>query len=169
MARATARIAAMQLIFEQMAGGEGGDDTLQMVYDELRSEKDVNVKEDEPGVSDRAWISTVLEGVLNHVDDLDEKINGASRGWTVERMPWVDLTILRLGAWELLYEQGVPGPVIVNEAVELAKKYSEPAAGRFINGVLGTILREKETDGKAAEASAEGSPMEDAPTEEETP
>lgn len=161
MARATARIAAMQLIFEQMAGGEGGDDTLQMVYDELRSEHEANVREDEPGLSDRAWIGEVLEGVLNHVDVLDAKINAASRGWTVERMPWVDLTILRLGAWELLYEQGVPGPVIVNEAVELAKKYSEPTAGRFINGVLGTILREKEAEEKAAAA-----PMVEAPAEE---
>ncbi len=146
MARATARIAAMQLIFEQLAGGEGGDDSLKMIYDELREENDLGVRENDPGVADRAWITTVLEGVLGHLDELDEKIGGASRGWTVERMPWVDLTILRLGAWEILYEEGVPGSVAINEAVELASRYSEPGSGRFINGVLGTILRQKEAD-----------------------
>lgn len=144
MARATARIAAMQLIFEQLAGGEGGDETLQMVYDELREEHELSVRKDEPGVADRAWIATVLSGVLEHLEELDEKIGSASRGWTVDRMPWVDLTILRLGAWEILYEPDVPGSVAINEAVELAARYSEPSSGRFINGVLGTILRQKE-------------------------
>lgn len=144
MARSTARIAAMQLIFEQVAGGQGGDETLQMVYDELREENDVGVREADPGVADRAWIGQVLEGVLDHLDELDEKINGASRNWTVDRMPRVDLTILRLGAWEILYEADMPGSVAINEAVELANRYSDPASGRFINGVLGTILRQKE-------------------------
>ena len=59
-------------------------------------------------------------------------------------MPRVDLTILRLAAWEILYEEDVPGSVAINEAVELASRYSDPDSGRFINGVLGTILREKE-------------------------
>lgn len=144
MARGTARIAAMQMIFEQLAGGEGGEDTLQMVYDELREQQEPDVKDTDPGVADRAYITTLLEGVLNHLDELDEKIEGASRNWTVDRMPRIDLTILRLGAWEILFEEGVPGPVVINEAVELANRYSDPASGRFINGVLGTILRQKE-------------------------
>ena len=144
MARATARIAAMQMIFEQLAGGQGGEETLQMVYEELRSEDGLEVREGDPSLADRAWISGVLEGVLEHLDTIDEEINAASRNWTVERMPKVDLTVLRLAAWEILYEEGVPGAVIINEAVELAGRYSSPESGRFINGVLGTILRKKE-------------------------
>lgn len=144
MARSTARIAAMQLIFEKLAGGQGGDETLQMVYDELREEPEGGVRESDPGVADRAWIDTVLQGVVEHLDELDEKIEGASRNWTVDRMPKVDLTILRLAAWEILYEADVPGSVAINEAVEMANRYSDPASGRFINGVLGTILRQKE-------------------------
>ncbi len=144
MARSTARIAAMQMIFEQQAGGQGGDETLQMVYDELREEIELGVKDADPGVADRAWIEKVLSGVLDHMDALDEKIQAASRNWTIDRMPWVDLTILRLGAWEILYEDDVPGSVAISEAVTLAGRYSEPASSRFINGVLGTILREKE-------------------------
>lgn len=144
MSRPTARAAAMQLIFEQLAGGQGGEETLQLVYEQLREDDQLHVGKDDPNVEDRAWIQEVLEGVLDHLDELDEKINAASRNWTTARMPRVDLTILRLAAWEILFGTGVPGPVIINEAVELAGRYSEPASGRFINGVLGTILRSKE-------------------------
>lgn len=147
MARVTARAAVMQMIYEHLAGGEGGEETLQMVYDQLRRDGVPGVEEvrqTEPGQADRAYITRVLDGVMTHLQELDEKIAAASVDWTLERMPMVDLTILRLATYEILYEADVPGSVAVNEAVELANRYSEPASGRFINGVLGTILREKE-------------------------
>lgn len=137
----------MQMIYEHLAGGEGGEETLQMVYDELRAEGVPGVeaiRDNEPGAADRAYITRVLDGVVNHLDELDGEIEAASREWRVERMPRVDLTILRLATWEILHEEDVPGSVAINEAVELASRYSEPASGRFINGVLGTILRKKE-------------------------
>ena len=142
MARVTARAAVMQMIYEHLAGGEGGEETLQMVYDELRAEGVPGVeaiRDNEPGAADRAYITRVLDGVVNHLDELEGEID-----WRVERMPKVDLTILRLATWEILHEEDVPGSVAINEAVELASRYSEPASGRFINGVLGTILRKKE-------------------------
>lgn len=147
MARVTARAAVMQMIYEHLAGGEGGEETLQMVYDELRAEGVPGVeaiRDNEPGAADRAYITRVLDGVVNHLDELDGEIEAASRDWRVERMPKVDLTILRLATWEILHEEDVPGSVAINEAIELASRYSEPASGRFINGVLGTILRKKE-------------------------
>ena len=147
MARVTARAAVMQMIYEHLAGGEGGEETLQMVYDELRAEGVPGVeaiRDNEPGAADRAYITRVLDGVVNHLDELDGEIEAASRDWRVERMPKVDLTILRLATWEILHEEDVPGSVAINEAVELAGRYSEPVSGRFINGVLGTILRKKE-------------------------
>lgn len=146
MARTTARAAVMQMIFENLAGGEGGEETLQMVYEALRKEGVPGVEtigENEPGKSDRAYITRVLDGVLSHLDELDEAIQAASPRWQISRMPRVDLTILRLAAWEILHEDDVPGSVAINEAVNLASRYSEPASGRFINGVLGTILRKK--------------------------
>ena len=137
----------MQMIYEHMAGGEGGEETLQMVYDQLREEGVPGVGEirpGEPGKADRAYITRVLDGVLSHLDELDAEIAAASRDWSIQRMPKVDLTILRLATWEILHEEDVPGSVAINEAVELAGRYSEPVSGRFINGVLGTILRKKE-------------------------
>lgn len=147
MARITARAAVMQMIYEHLAGGEGGEETLQMVYDELRKDGVPGVDEirpTEPGEADRAYISRILDGVLSHVTELDEKISVASVNWSLERIAKVDLTILRLATYEILYEDDVPGSVAINEAVELANRYSEPSSGRFINGVLGTILRDKE-------------------------
>lgn len=147
MARITARAAVMQMIYEHLAGGEGGEETLQMVYDELRKDGVPGVDEirpTEPGEADRAYISRILDGVLSHMTELDEKISAASVNWSLERIAKVDLTILRLATYEILYEDDVPGSVAINEAVELANRYSEPSSGRFINGVLGTILRDKE-------------------------
>lgn len=145
MARTTARVAAMQLIYETCAGGEGGEESLRMVYDELRDENTRAVSEKDPTLADRAWLDRAVSGVLKDLDLLDERINAASKNWTVERMARVDLAILRLAVWELLNEKDTtPGPVVINEAVELANCYSGESSGRFINGVLGTILREEE-------------------------
>ena len=159
MARSTARTAAMQMIFEKLSGGEGSEETLRMIYEELMGDQSPYAKAqatDEQGDAepkwnksfreDHAWILNALSGVLEHLDDIDAEINRCSRGWTVERMPRVDLTILRLATWEILYENDphVPAPVAINEALEIAAKYSDPDSGRFINGVLGSINRAKE-------------------------
>lgn len=145
MARAMARVAAMQLIFEHFAGGEGGMPTLQMIYDELRAEHPDGMTQSDPGMADRARIERVLQGVIENQEELDERIQAVSKNWRIERMAQVDLTILRLAAWELLYETDVPGSVVINEAVEMANTYASEGSGRFINGILGTILRQRET------------------------
>ena len=131
MARTTARAAVMQMIFEHMAGGEGGEETLQMVYEALRKEGLPGVdsiSENEPSESDRAYITEVLDGVLAHLDELDEAIQAASPRWEISRMPHVDLTILRMAAWEILYEEGIPGPVAINEATSPTASPSRRAA-----------------------------------------
>ena len=158
MARTTARAAVMQMIFEHMAGGEGGEETLQMVYEALRKEGLPGVdsiSENEPSESDRAYITEVLDGVLAHLDELDEAIQAASPRWEISRMPHVDLTILRMAAWEILYEEGIPGPVAINEAVELTKKYGADEDYQFVNGLLGAVARDHGLDADAAAEQAE--------------
>ena len=143
MARSVARTAAMQMIYERLSGGDGNDDTLRMIYDELRDEQKLPVKAEDPGINDRAFITRLLEGVLSRLDEIDQTINSFSHRWTVDRMPRVDLTILRLAVWEILFENDpeIPPEVVVAEAVEMAKQYSEEESSRFINGVLGAIVR----------------------------
>lgn len=84
----------------------------------------------------------VVEGVLEARDDLDARIRATSRNWPLERMPLVDLTLLRLGAWELECRPDVPAAVVLNEAVELANTYSTDESGRFVNGVLSSLAKE---------------------------
>lgn len=149
MSRITARAAAMQLIYEKLSGGQGGEETLQMVYDELRCDGVPgveNVGKNEPNQEDRRYITRVLEGVLNHRYLLDEKIEKAAQGWALDRMSMVDLTIMRLAVWEMIFEKDIPGNVSIAEALELTERYSDPEDKKFVNGVLGTILREMESN-----------------------
>ena len=147
MSRTTARAAAMQMIFEKISGGQGGEDTLKMVYDELREDGLPGVdhiEKREPDEEDRQYITAALEGVLAHREELDEKIGKTAKGWPIERMSQVDLTIMRLAVWEIWYAEDVPGSVSIAEAMELTERFSDPEDKAFVNGILGTILREHE-------------------------
>ena len=139
----------MQMIYEKLSGGQGGEETLQMVYDELRQDGVPGVESvgrKEPDAEDRAYITRVLQGVLDKRYLIDEKIGTAAQGWTLDRMPMVDLTIMRLAVWEMMFEDAVPGNVSIAEALELTERYSDPDDKKFVNGVLGTILRDLEAE-----------------------
>ena len=96
----------------------------------------------EPDEEDRAFIAEIFNGVLDHLDELDEIIGKTARGWPVERMSLVDLTVLRLAVWEILYNPDIPDNVSVAEALELTERYSDPEDKPFVNGILGTVVRE---------------------------
>ncbi|CAA9232891.1 MAG: Transcription termination protein NusB [uncultured Arthrobacter sp.] len=87
----------------------------------------------------------IVEGVLAHREQIDEYLSTYSQGWTLERMPAVDRMILRIGSWELLYNDDVPDGVAVSEAVELAKMLSTDESPVFINGLLGRLQQLKPT------------------------
>lgn len=87
----------------------------------------------------------LVEGVLARQERIDELIASYSHGWTLERMPAVDRTLLRLGAWEILYNQEVPDAVAADEAVELARALSTDDSPSFVNGLLGRLIELKPT------------------------
>ena len=87
----------------------------------------------------------VVEGVTVMAENIDEFLATYSQGWTLERMPAVDRIILRIGTWELLYNDDVPDGVAVSEAVELAKMLSTDESPPFINGLLGRLQQIKPT------------------------
>ena len=130
MARPIAREAAMQLIFEQLFGGEGETQAL------------VDLIDYEPSENDRAYIDMVVAGVKEHAADLDAEIAACLRGWTLARLSRVDLAILRLSTYEMKYAS-LPAAVSINEAVELTRKYDEPETAKFVNGILGSFLRQE--------------------------
>jgi N utilization substance protein B len=81
----------------------------------------------------------LVRGVDNHLPRLDELIAAKAKGWTLTRMPVLDLSVMRLAVFELVERPHVPTAVVLNEAVELAKRYSTDDSGRFVNGVLAAI------------------------------
>jgi len=132
MNRYIARAHAMKLIYEWEMGGEGGEDTrLNLLEITPEDEKD----------DDFAFMNQLVAGVQANSGQIDEKIRRNVRDWPFERIPKVDLAILRLAAYEMTLE-GSHTRIAINEAVELAKQYSSDKAPQFINGVLGAIWRE---------------------------
>ena len=130
MARSGARAAVMQLIYENLLGGDG-DDTLEGLI------------AFEPEEDDREYIDRVFSGVEGQAKKLDAIIAEHSPTREIGRIARVVLSILRLALYEMLYEKDTPDSVAINEAVELAKRFGEPADARFINGVLGAVSRER--------------------------
>ena len=145
MARSIARQAAMQLLYERLSGGEADDESLDLVYEQLSMlQAEENAEKLRPSKSERAYIDDVLSGVEKNETELDESIEKFSTGsWTLDRVPHVDLSILRLAAYELYHRDDVPDNVAISEAMSMANRYSEPKSSRYINGVLGAMERSK--------------------------
>lgn len=90
------------------------------------------------------FAATLITGVIEHLDELDVIIAAHARGWSVERMPLIDRTLVRMALFEILELQDIPAAVSINEAVELAKAYSTEDSSRFVNGVLSAALAERD-------------------------
>lgn len=89
----------------------------------------------------RAFATTLVEGVWADKPDIDDGLDAAMPNYTVDRLTAVDRNVLRVATWELFHLAYVPPVVTINEAIEIAKKYATAESGRFVNGVLGTMLK----------------------------
>lgn len=131
MARKAARSAAVQMVFEKMLGGDGGEDTLRGLI-EFAPEED-----------DQEYLNAILSGVEAHAGELDAAIEKCLKGWALDRISRVSRAVLRVAAYEMCYLKQTPDAVIINEAVSLAQRFDSPVAGKFVNGVLSTLLNEQ--------------------------
>ncbi len=109
-----------------------------------------NIKEFGPGIEDTKFVSGLVDGVLEKINDLNKIIEKAAPQWPLDQIAIVDRNVLRLGIYELLFgnREEVPPKVAINESIELAKTFGGDASGKFVNGVLGTIYREIGEPGK---------------------
>ena len=96
------------------------------------------------GVSEnnRKELIEKFNGIVEHISEIDGRIEQLSNGWTINRIAKADLTVLRLGIYEILFDENVPNNVAVNEAVELSKLYGGHKSSGFVNGILGSLVRE---------------------------
>ena len=94
----------------------------------------------------RLFAETLVRGVISHRPAIDQRLKQAATNWSVERMAAVDLSILRLAAYELLYQPDIPVRVTLNEAIEIAKRYGTKESPSFINGLLDKIAAEEPSE-----------------------
>jgi N utilization substance protein B len=131
-ARSKARKRALDVLFESDVRGSDRLETLQAW-----------VSRADPPVPDYA--RELVQGVAAHADRIDEIITSYAKDWTLDRMPPVDRTTLRLATYELLWCGDVPAAVVIDEAVELAKSLSTDDSPAFVNGVLARVLADRES------------------------
>ena len=114
------------------------DDSLKILAEEPLSDED-KIK---PSEKNEQYIKEKVQGIVSHIKELDTKITEAAKNWELERLGKAELAILRLAAYEILFDEDIPNAVAINEAVELAKEYTDERAAAFINGVLAGVSAE---------------------------
>ncbi|MBX4201668.1 transcription antitermination factor NusB [Candidatus Saccharibacteria bacterium] len=137
------RIVALQTLYEQDFRREVNDPGL-----DLEDVLARNIARYEETIEDKAFIEALVHGVSSKQTELDDIIRPVAPEWPIEQIARMDRVILRMGVYELLFEEGVPPKVVINEAVELAKAFGGDNSSKFINGVLGTVLRNQEEKAK---------------------
>ena len=135
-ARSKARKRALDALFASDLTGEGALEALK------RTESESRERESQVAIFDYA--ETLVSGYLVNKDRIDSRLQGLAEGWTLERMPNVDRAILRIAAWELLYNEEIPSEVAIAEAVTLASELSTDESPKFINGILSRLAKDRQ-------------------------
>jgi N utilization substance protein B len=142
--RRKARECALQMLFAADVAGTRGDQLARTFWSEMSD------GELEPGAQEFA--TRLAMGALAHLEEVDEKIKSRAEHWRISRMALVDRNLLRLAVYEFLHEP-TPRTVIINEALEIARRFSTWEATQFINGILDAIKRDLDRESPEPEAS----------------
>ncbi len=137
------RIVALQTLYEQDFRREAGDTDMDPAEVLQR-----NIDRYHDTIDDKEFIEQLVNGVSLRHAELDDIVRPVAPEWPLEQIARIDLTLLRMGVYELLFSKNVPPKVAINEAVELAKAFGGDNSSKFINGVLGTVLRNHEQTSK---------------------
>lgn len=145
------RIIALQTLYEEELRREADDASFDLTEVLQR-----NIHRYRDTLDDVAFIEKLVEGVSKRAADLDAQLQPVAPEWPIDQIARMDRIVLRIGLYELENEADVPPKVVINEAVELAKAFGGDNSSKFVNGVLGTLLRERESvkDKKVKKAPA---------------
>lgn len=138
-ARRKARELALQMLFENDVAGTDPDEMFRRSADLAKSTEGM-----------RDFTKRLVAGTLANREALDTIITKQADNWRLARMPIVDRNILRLALFELLHEPETPRPVVIDEALEIAKRFSTPRSSQFINGILDGVLKARAPGGSPA-------------------
>lgn len=137
MKRSAVREMALQALFACELGKNDSATILGMLWEEKAIDK-----------SAQDFCTYIVEGVLAKLDDIDNMLSKNTIEWDLKRMAAVDRNIMRMALFEMLYSNEIPRAVVLNEAIELGKKFGGEESSRFINGVLGKISKDLEAKGE---------------------
>jgi N utilization substance protein B len=143
MKRRLAREIVVQSLYQIEMNGVTGDEAIDIVMEEARQDNEIGAEVKELADID-VYTRQLLQGIRDKQELIDQKLVAYLTGWQVDRLSRVDRQILRLATYELHYRTDVPPKVVINEAIELAKHFGLDENGKFVNGVLGRMLREQE-------------------------
>lgn len=144
-ARRKARECALQMLFQYDIARPRVDELIETYWQEMNESPRSDVTD---------FASKLVSGTIDHLDEIDERIRRRTEHWRISRMAVVDRNLLRLAVYEFLFEPETPKTVVINEALEIARRFSTYEATQFINGILDGIKRDLEVEGP--EASAKG-------------
>jgi len=141
--RRSCREAALQALYQFDTLGEFSPETFQLFLDHFQSQAELDDAAPESRLIADQFCHELVHGVVLNIELIDQQISRASAHWSLSRMARVDRNILRIATFELLFCEDVPPKVSINEAIEIAKRFSAPDATTFINGVLDTIAGDR--------------------------
>ncbi len=133
MGRRQAREGAVKLIYQMEINEDFTQEALDIYFSNFEFDKE-----------EKDYIIDSVNTIVGNMSKIDDLISNHSQGWNINRIAKVDLAILRIAIYEALYRHDIPVQVAINEAIENSKKYSNPDAYKYINGVLGGIVRSKD-------------------------
>ena len=136
MSRRRARDITFKYIYAMHFGQSNDEEIVDTIITSIEEDKKIPLEDDE-----KTFMDSAINGIKINLEEIDEIILSKLKNWTKQRIFKVDLAILRLAVYELLYDKTVPYKVVINEAVELAKKYGNDESYNFVNGVLGEIQK----------------------------
>lgn len=131
MGRKLARESAMKLLFQMQINNDFSSEAVEFFLNNNEFSDD-----------EKEYINNTVNCITENIELIDNKIEQYALGWKINRLPRVDLAILRIAIYEILFRDDIPVEVSINEAIDISKKYSTSESSKFINGLLGTIARD---------------------------
>ncbi|RAV18653.1 transcription antitermination factor NusB [Paenibacillus contaminans] len=141
MRRRLAREIALQSLYQMQMNDVSSKDAIAMAIFEAENDNEAELETGDDKISPQ-YVQELVEGAEDNKETIDELLAEYLKGWKIDRLSKVDREVLRLAAYEMIYRNDVPPKVVVNEAIELAKHFGTEESGKFVNGVLGKMIKE---------------------------
>ncbi|GGF87117.1 transcription antitermination factor NusB [Paenibacillus abyssi] len=140
MKRRLAREIAVQSLYQMEMNEVTASDAVDMLIEEVKEENEIGADTGEVDKID-AFVRELVNGVTGQRQSIDDMLQQYLTGWQVDRLSRVDRQVLRLACYEMVYRNDVPPKAVINEAIELAKHFGTDESGKFVNGVLGRLIK----------------------------